>query len=1084
MKKLLASILVAFVALASGFGDSASAQDKHPATNLKFRLAGPSHPSGRISDIIVAPDSKAHWYVATAVGGLWETRNGGTTWKPLFDNYTSYAIGSIAIDPNDPLTLWVGTGENNAQRAVGNGDGLYVTRDGGKSFKKVGLDNSGHISQIWVHPSNSNLVLVAAQGPLWSDGGDRGLYRTLDGGETWDRILEIDQFTGINEFVVNPNNPDLIVASSYQRRRHVWTLINGGPGSGVHRSTDGGNTWTEVKRGLPSDNMGRIGLAGAPSEPNRVYAIIEASDAEKGVYMSADFGQSWKKQSGHMTTSAQYYNELFVDPHNADRVYSVDTFSKVSEDAGKTFKNIGNGGGARHVDDHAIWIDPADTDHLLIGGDGGMYETWDRGATWRHFENLPIVQFYRIQPDNDYPFYNICGGTQDNNSLCGPSRTTNIHGITNSDWRIILGGDGYEAVIDPEDPNIIYTQYQYGGLARYDRRTQERVMIAPRPERGEKQYKFNWNTPIIISPHSRTRLYYAAEYLFRSDDRGDSWTKVSPDLTRQIDRNALEVMDRVWSDNAIAKNASTSIYGSAIGLSESRLKEGLIYIGTDDGLIQVTTDGGENWTKTESFKGVPDMSLVEDVLASSHDVNVAYAVIDNHKRGDFKPYVLKTTDQGKRWKLISGDLPERGTAHTIVEDPVNPDLLFVGTEMGVYVTRNGGENWTRMKNGLPTIAVRDLEIQEREGDLVVGTFGRGAYILDDYSALRSDVGDGEATVFPIREALQYIPGDLWGGRPNQHHGQQWWRVENPPFGAVIRYALKDGYQTLAKTRRKAEIAKEKENEDTPYPSWDELRREDEEEAPSVMAVIRDSDGKTVRRLKARSGKGLNEVVWDLRYDVPGIARLKEPGAGSFGPPPRGPMALPGEYSVTLYKRIEGLLSEIAPATSFSVKALDLSPEITDDRGSVLAFQMRTTKIINAISGAGEVLKDIEKHLKYLGAAFTQAPASEEAMQVELRGLMKRAQGLRTELYGDRTVSSRNESTELPLGWRARMVIFMGWGSQADIGGQQQRLIGEAEAEFGEFLPRLKALKTDLKALEAKATAIDAPWSPGRMPEWP
>ena len=674
-------------------------EDKHPLAQLPLRTIGPAITSGRISDFAFHPKKNHVYYAAIASGGLWKTENNGTTWKPLFDGEGSYALGVVELAPSDSNVVWVGTGENNSQRSVGFGDGVYKSIDGGATWKNMGLKSSGHISQIWIHPEDPNTVLVASQGPLWNSGGDRGLYKTTDGGASWTTLLSIDADTGVNEFVVDPRNFDRIVASSYQRRRHVWTLINGGPGSGIHRTVDGGKTWSKITAGLPKDNMGRIGLAGVVSQPDRIYAIIEGNDKEQGVYHSSDFGVNWSKRSDHMTTSPQYYNELVIDPNNPDRVYSLDTFTHVSEDGGKSFSPLGVE--HRHVDDHALWIDPADSSHLIIGGDGGIYESHDAGDNWRFIGNLPIAQFYRIQPDYVEPFYNVCGGTQDNNSLCAPSRTTSNHGIPNSDWNLILFGDGYEPQFDPDDPNIVYTQYQYGGLARYDRSTGERVFIVPHPAGGENQPKWNWNTPLIVSPHNSKRIYYAAEKLYRSDDRGNSWQTVSPDLTRQLDRNALEVMGRVWSIDTVAKNNSTSIYGAAIALSESTLEEGLIYVGTDDGVMNVTEDNGENWRRVDEFSGVPDMSLIEDVVASSHDADIAYATIDNHKRGDHKPYVLRSDNRGRSWRLISNNLPERGSAHTIVEDHVDPNLLFVGTEFGVFFTQDRGDSWHQLKNNFP-----------------------------------------------------------------------------------------------------------------------------------------------------------------------------------------------------------------------------------------------------------------------------------------------------------------------------------------------------------------------------------------------
>ncbi|MBT8061202.1 MAG: glycosyl hydrolase, partial [Gammaproteobacteria bacterium] len=677
------SLAATFIAALSAatFSPSALAAE-HPLSGIPLRSIGPALTSGRVADFAFRPGRSHEFYVGMASGNVWKTTNNGITWTPVFENEGSFAIGVVELDPTNPSTVWVGTGENNSQRSVAYGDGVYKSTDGGKSWKNMGLKDSGHISMIRFHPDDSDTVFVAAQGPLWSAGGDRGLYKTTDGGENWERILEIDEHTGVNDFVMDPADPDVIVASTYQRRRHVWTLVHGGPGSGIHKTTDGGQTWRKLEGGLPTGDQGKIGLAAAPSAPNMIYAIIEALPEERGVYRSTDFGESWEKRSDHASGSAQYYHELFVDPNNAERVYSVETFTHRTDDGGKTWERISFK--HRHVDDHALWINPENSDHLYIGGDGGVYESFDRGEIWRHVRNLPTVQFCRATPDNDFPFYNVCGGTQDNFTQCGPSRTTYTDGITNGDWWFAQFGDGYKAQIDPTNPDIVYAQYQYGGLARFDRITGERMMITPQPEAGEDDYNWNWNVPLIISPHDSNRLYYGSEFLFRSDDQGMSWRKVSPVLRRDIDRNKLEVMGRVWSVDAIAKNASTSIYGALIAIAESPLEEGLLYAGTDDGLIHVSEDGGDNWRTVDSFRDVPDMSLIEDIIASNHDADVAYATIDNHKRGDYRPYVLKTTDRGRSWRLISNDLPERGSAHTIAEDHVDPSLLFVGTEFGVF----------------------------------------------------------------------------------------------------------------------------------------------------------------------------------------------------------------------------------------------------------------------------------------------------------------------------------------------------------------------------------------------------------------
>ena len=1082
--QILYLIILLSAAIPGFTAEKNNKKDNNPLASMPLRTIGPAMISGRISHFAFHPERKQEFYVATASGNLWKTTNNTITWEPIFDNQGSYSLGYIAIDQQNPLILWVGTGENNSQRSVAYGDGVYKSTDGGKTWKNVGLKDSGHISQIWIHPEDSNTVLVAAQGPLWSDGGDRGLYKTTDGGESWEQILSIDKYTGVNEFVVDPRNFDNIVASSYQRRRHVWVLINGGPGSGIHKTTDGGKTWKEIKTGLPKDHMGRIGLAGAPSNPDMIYAIIEAQKDQQGVFRSTDFGQSWKKQSSYMTNSPQYYNELVVDPYNAERLYSLNTFTNISEDGGKSWKPLSLK--FRHVDDHALWIDPDNTDHLYIGGDGGIYESWDRGQTWRHVRNLPIAQFYRIQPDNAEPFYNVCGGTQDNNSLCGPSRTNDIHGIDNSDWHIILGGDGYKPQIDPNDPNIIYPQYQYGGLARYDRRTEERVYITPHPKSGEKQYKWNWNSPLLISPHKPTRLYYAAEKLFRSEDRGDSWEVISPDLTRQLDRNQLEVMDRVWSVDTISKNKSTSMYGSIIGLSESPLEEGLIYVGTDDGLISVTEDGGENWNTVRKFPKVPDMSLVEDIITSVHDANVAYAVFDNHKRGDYKPYVLKTTDRGRSWKSVTGNLPVRGSAHTIAEDHVDPNLLFVGTEFGLFFTQDGGQNWHALKNNFPTIAVRDIEIQRRENDLVVGTFGRGIYILDDYTPLRTSpaqLKQQAATLFPIKDAWLYIQGDQFDDREKGSSGSEFYNAPNPPYGATISYYIKDEIKSRKKVRRAAEIKKEKAGEDTPYPSWDELRKEDQEEKPSVMLVIKNPQGEIIKRVKGKSQKGFHRTTWDMRLSPPDAVSLKKPGFVPYWvTPPMGPLAVPGQYTVTLMKRQEGVLSPLSEPQSFTLKSLDNSPEITDNPEQRQAFQQRLGELLRTTEGANSKMGEIDNRIKHLKEAVRLTAAAEESQAQQLRQLQARYYTLKTRLQGDQTISSRSE----PVPWSVNTRVYNLYGgiieSQADVPGNYRESMAIAERELAQVLNDLSTLDGDLKSFEKTMEQLGAPWTPGRLPE--
>ena len=1065
------------------FADTALAED-HPLAGIPLRNLGPALTSGRVSDFAFYPGQSQTFYVSMASGGVWKTENNGITWKPVFDGEGSFAIGVIELDPSNPNTVWVGSGENNAQRSVGYGDGVYKSVDGGGSWKNMGLKDSGHISMIRFHPEDSNIVYVAAQGPLWNSGGDRGLYRSRDGGANWERILDIDENTGINEFVINPANPDEIVASSYQRRRHVWTLINGGPGSGIHKTTDGGVTWKKVKGGLPGGDLGRIGLAAAPSEPGMIYAIIEANDKDKGIYRSTDFGESWDKRSDHLTNSPQYYNELYVDPKNPERVYSVDTFTHVSEDGGASWNKISFKN--RHVDDHALWIDPNNTNHLYIGGDGGVYESWDRGELWRHVRNLPVTQFYRATPDNDAPFYNVCGGTQDNFTLCGPSRNTKTDGITNGDWWVAQFGDGFKAQIDPTDANIVYAQAQYGSLGRFDRVTGERLQITPQPGADENNYNWNWSSPLIISPHDHRRLYYGAERLFRSDDRGESWVAVSGDLSRDLDRNKLEVMGRVWSVDSIAKNVSTSTYGALIAVDESPLVEGLIYAGSDDGLIHVTSDGGSNWSTVDSFKDVPDMSLIEDIVASFHDEDVAYTVIDNHKRGDYKPYVLKTENRGRSWSLISNNLPERGSAHTIIEDHVDPKLLFVGTEFGLFFSNDGGANWNELTS-LPTIAVRDLEIQRREGDLVVGTFGRGFYILDDYSPLRSSSNKlkDEATLFGIRDAWLFVPDNRrgWGGKGDWGVGR--YTADNPPYGAVFAYYLSKDLQSLKEQRQKAEKDAAKDGGDNPYPSWDQLRREDREEAPSITLTVRDETGNVVQRINGPAGKGFHRVAWNMRYPAPDPVDLApETNFAPWMSPPQGPMALPGQYSVSMSKRVEGQLVEIAPAQAFTLKPLFEGGLVTDNREVLLDFQMQSNDLYRAVSGANKARGELQGRVDHLLKAAADTPSSSEEHAQELRALNARLQDLKVKFSGDSTISGRAEAVPLSITGRINTIVGGSWDSQSAVTGNYRDSYAIADSQFRQALSELKAIAADLATVEAALQAEGAPWTPGRLPDWP
>ena len=560
-------------------------------SSLPFRSIGPAYMTGRIADIEVDPSNSSIWYVAVASGNVWKTTNRGSTWKPIFENYGSFSTGCLAIDPHNPNIVWLGTGENQSQRSVSWGDGVYKSLDGGKTWKNMGLESSEHIGKILLDPRNPEVIYVAAQGPLWKAGGERGVYKSSDGGQSWTRILNISEHTGVADLCFDPRNPDILYASSYQRRRHVGILVAGGEESRIYKSTDAGESWKKLEKGLPGGELGRIAVAVSPQHPNVVYALIAGSEkAQSGFYRSEDHGESWTKKNDYVIVDPQYYGEIFADPHRFDHVYAVDVIIHHTTDGGNTFDRLNTRN--KHVDNHDIVFDPKDPDYLMVGCDGGIYESWDRGNSWSYHDNISITQFYRVGLDNEEPFYNVYGGTQDNSTLYGPSRTISRHGITNADWTLALGGDGFQARIDPEDPHIVYCQSQYAGIVRYDRKTGQRLDIQPQPVPGDAPLRWHWDSPLIISPHNPKRLYFAAQKLFRSEDRGDSWEGISPDLSRGEDRNQREVMGKIWSPEAVWKNVFTSPYGTIVSLSESPIQEGLLVVGTDEGLIQISTRWG------------------------------------------------------------------------------------------------------------------------------------------------------------------------------------------------------------------------------------------------------------------------------------------------------------------------------------------------------------------------------------------------------------------------------------------------------------------------------------------------------------
>ncbi len=1052
-------------------------------SGLSFRGIGPAVMGGRIADIAVNPHNPNTWYVAVGSGGLWKTTNRGTTWDPVFEKQASYSIGCVALDPQNPEVVWVGTGENVSGRHVGWGDGVYRSRDGGRSWENMGLGASEHIGRILVDPRDSDVIFVAAEGPLWASGGERGLYRSGDGGATWERVLEIDPDTGVTDVEFDPSDPNVLYAAAYQRRRHVWSLMGGGPGSGIYKSVDNGKHWKKINSGLPGGDVGKIGLGVTPADPSLVYATIEAGEGEKGFYRSRDKGEHWERRNSYISggTGPHYYQEIEVSPTDAGLVYQMDVFLHVTRDGGKTFDYLGTGR-EKHSDNHALWIDPADGQHLLAGTDAGLYESYDQGATWRHFPNLPVSQFYKLGLDNAEPFYNIVGGAQDLGTLIGPSRTMNIEGVRNQDWYVPLGADGYDSAFDPRDPNTVYMEIQEGLLHRLDRRTEEVLNIQPQPGPSDPPERWNWDSPVLISPHNSNRLYFGSQRVWRSEDRGNSWTPVSGDLTTNTNRYELEMGDRVWSVDALYDNGAMSKYATLTSISESPRVEGLLYTGSDDGMLQVSEDGGRTWRKMAGLPKVPARAFISDVEASSHDDQTVFVCVDLHKQGDFRPYLFMSPDRGRSWKSISGNLPPKTIVWVLKQDPLDPNLLFIGTEYGIYFSPDRGGSWVPLKGGVPTIPFRDIELHPRDNDLVGASFGRGFYVLDDYSALRGISGivkDGANALFPVRDAWWYIPSTPMQARGMPTLGSTAFVGENPPYGATFTYYLSAVPQTGKELRQAREKELRAQNSSIPFPGWEQLREERLEGPAEALLLVRDAADSPVRWLKAPATKGMHRISWDLRYAAPDPVSLSEPG---FKPPwagdPTGPLAAPGTYSVTLYLLDGGQLQPQGSPRAFEVKPLPGDDKDTDFK-AIAAFQQQTSALSKRVSSAGRNLGEARERLRYIEAALPRTDRVTAAHYEELERLEGRLAGLQSRLYGDPVKQGLNESTSPSIASRVGGVSYGHWETRQPPTETHQAQIEQARGEFEAFRGDLKTFLSDLDRYQQELEKAGAPWTPGQ-----
>lgn len=961
---------------------AAAAQQTDPLARaldgLRFREIGPALMGGRVADIAVDEANPSTFYVGFASGGIWKTTSQGMSWTPVFDDQGTASIGALSLAPSNPNVIWVGTGEPQNRQSSPWGEGVYRSMDGGRTWTHKGLRDTRHIAGISIHPRDPDVVYVAAAGHLFGPNEERGVYRTRDGGETWERVLYIDENTGAIDMAMDPGDPNTLFAAMYQRRRTPWGFSASGPGSGLYRTLDGGDTWHELTDGLPEGDKGRIGVDVYRRDGNIVYVRVESSGEGRGVYRSTDRGETWEKRSGQ-NPRPMYFGMIRVDPNDPERVYLGGVSLGVSEDGGRTWWQR-DGAQNIHVDHHALWIDPNDSEHLILGSDGGISSSFDRAQTWRHHNNLAVGQFYAIGVDMRDPYY-VCGGLQDNSSWCGPNESLNSYGVRNSDWYDVSGGDGFYNKIDPTNANIVYTESQGGNMSRYHVDTGESVRIRP-VSRGAvddstREYRWNWSTPIHISHHDPATVYVGANHVLRTRDRGVTWEEASPDLTRRVDRDTMRIMGELVTRETLSRNDGVSAYGTITVLGESPLDPQLLYAGTDDGVVQVTRDGGATWTDISG--NVPELRhgmVVSSLEPSRHVAGRIYLAFDGHYSGDYAAYVYVSDDYGSRWRKITSGLPE-WSVNVIREHPRTPELLFAGNEVGAYVSVNAGAAWQRMTGGLPTVPVDDIVIHPRDNDLVLGTHGRSIWILDDLAPLETltqpRVLADAATLFPIATATLWV---RTGGWP---FWGDLYAAANPPEGARIRYYLARGV-VAATTENGAENGGPRSSRTT--------------DSATVSLTILDEAGNTVRVLEGPATAGLHEVVWDLRMEPPYVPErgAQAPGGGGgggfgFGGPPRGPRVLPVAYTVRL---------ETGETSAEQTVQVRLDPRIQVTRPELLARQsalLDLHALAKPLYDAGRAATRAEERIRSIrsllegpnagagaGALRTEADSAEAALR--------------------------------------------------------------------------------------------------------
>lgn len=1047
---------------------------------LSFRSIGPAVTGGRITDLAINPKNTSEYYVASGHGSLWKTVNNGVTFTAAFENQASFAMGAVKIDPSNTNIVWAGTGENNNQGNVIYGDGVYRSENGGKTWKNMGLKNSEHIGGIVIDPGNSNVVYVAAYGSMRNSGGDRGVYKTMDAGKTWRRVLFVSDNTGCFEVHMDPRYSTSLYAVAHQRMRKGYTSVSGGSESAIYHSLDSGSTWQKIMTGLPSENIGRIGMAISPVNPDILYALVQAKEGS-GLYKSTDRGISWAKQSSYNSAYPFYMQKIVADPKEENRIYSMDLLIQVSEDGGKTFKALGEK--FKHVDNHALWIDPSNTRHLISGNDGGVYESWDRGQSWDFKSTIPITEIYKVSTDNALPFYNVYIGTQDNNSLAGPSRTQNSSGITNYDWTFTLGGDGFETQADWKDDNILYAQSQNGGLVRYDKKSGEALFIQP-VNIVDSGFRFDWDSPLLISSHNNKRVYFAANKVFRTNDQGNSWDVISPDLTRGVPQKMQRLMDRSWSIDELASKGSMA---NITSLAESPLDDNILYAGTGDGVIQFTANGGRTWTRASSLPGVTEFTRIHHIIASRFDKLVAYAACQAFNYGDYKPYLLKTTDGGRTWSSLNANLPERGSTFSVAEDHIKSGLLFVGTQFGLFFTVDGGKEWIKFSNGLPTATYMDIEIQRRENDLVVSTFGRGVYILDDYSPLRDltkETIQKPAVIFPVKDALMFVEANPFGFRGKGFMGAGFYTAPNPELAASFTYFIKEDVKTLKQKRRDTEKEKQKKGEEVEYPAYDVLKKEAEQEDPYLLFIVTDEQGNTVRKIKTALTKGMNRINWDMRYlPFNPVSFTPFDDSYAWNEPDKGYMVVPGTYKVSLQKFEDGKFTEMVAPVAFNCVALNNSSLPAADKAALNEFNKKLAELTRAMSGADEYRNELVKKIPYLKRAVLDASNVPPAVYEQVSAIQKKLTDINKQMNGDGLRARYEAAVPISLKGRVDMITGALWSTTSAPTETFRSSYSIVADGFEAVLNSLRAVTDDIKLVEALLEKYKAPYTPGRLPDW-